>query len=76
MCKIPDIMSGRKYSIDEEELETGNICCFKYAPVSSVNIERSFSMCMSLLVDNQQSFKFENLQKVFLTYCNAVLSDK
>lgn len=76
MCKISDVLSGKKYSFVEEELEAGDICCFKYAPVSSVDVERTFSMYKSLLVDNRRSFKFENLQKVFVSYCNAVLSDK
>ena len=35
---------SRKYSFDEEELVTGNICCFKYAHVvSSANVERNVS---------------------------------
>ncbi|KAJ4428403.1 hypothetical protein ANN_24423 [Periplaneta americana] len=41
-----------------------------------VDVERTFSMYKSLLVDNRRSFKFENLQKVFVSYCNAVFSDK
>ncbi|KAJ4425798.1 hypothetical protein ANN_27423 [Periplaneta americana] len=76
MCKISDVLSGKKYSFVEEELEAGDICCFKYAPVSSVDVERTFSMYKSLLVDNRRSFEFENLQKVFVSYCNAVLSDR
>ena len=78
MCKIADvpILSGRKYSFDEEELETGDICSFKYAPLPSVDVERNFSMYKSLLDYICQSLKFENLHKVFVTYCNSVLSDK
>ena len=34
ICKIAVILSGWKYSLDVEELKTGGICCFKYAPCS------------------------------------------
>lgn len=43
---------------------------FKYAPMDFVNIERSFSTFKVLLVDNRQSFRFENLKKYLIVQCN------
>ena len=44
LYKIADVLSRSKFSLNEEERKTGDICCFKYLPLSSVDVERSFSM--------------------------------
>lgn len=43
---------------------------FKYAPITSVDVERSFSMYKSVLRPNRESFLFENLSEMFVIYCN------
>jgi hypothetical protein len=46
---------------------------FKFAPMSSVDVEPSFSKYKNILVDNRQSFKFPNLRKYLIrvVQCNA-----
>ena len=36
---------------------------FKYAPISSVDVERRFSIYKNMLADNRRLFLFENLSK-------------
>lgn len=47
------------------------ILAFKYAPITSVDVERSFSMFKNLYRDNRRSFLFENLAQNFVVYCNS-----
>lgn len=43
---------------------------FKYAPVTSCDVERSFSKYKNLLNENRQSFCIENVEKHMIVYCN------
>ena len=43
---------------------------FKYAPVTSVDVERSFSLSKHLLGDRRQGFKFESIKKMLVISCN------
>jgi len=55
----------------EQNFSPSDIFVFKYAPVTSVDVEKSFSMFKNVLADNRQSFTFENLKKTFVVQCNA-----
>jgi hypothetical protein len=46
-----------------EDFSTYDLVYFKFAPITSVDIERSFSMYKTLLSNNRRSFHFENLYK-------------
>nr|XP_042895595.1 uncharacterized protein LOC122268878 [Parasteatoda tepidariorum] len=37
--------------------------CFRYAPITSVEVERSFSLFKTILTDRRQNLSFENLKK-------------
>lgn len=50
------------------------ISAFKFAPLTSVEVERSFSMYKNVLRSNRQSFIFENLSEIFVIYCNNNLN--
>lgn len=52
------------------DLTTNNLIFYKYAPMMSVDIERSFSVYKYLLNHNRQSFKLENIKKHFIIQCN------
>ena len=41
------------------------IALFTYAPITSVQVERAFSLYKNILTDRRRSFTFENL-KIFL----------
>lgn len=58
-----DTDEGIKYSPAE-------LAAFKYAPITSVDCERSFSMYKSFYRDNRHNFTEENLTKFFMLYCN------
>lgn len=75
LSSIADVLSGEKFSLGElpGDLEASDIVYFKYAPLVSVQVERSFSMYKAMLADNRESFSFENLQMVFIVHCNSGL---
>ena len=43
---------------------------FKYAPVSSADVERSFSAYSATLTEKRRSFSFDNLKQHLIVYCN------
>jgi hypothetical protein len=53
-----------------EDFSTDDLVYFKFAPITSVDIERSFSMYKTLLSNNRRSFHFENLYKHLIIQCN------
>jgi len=52
-----------KYTVAE-------ITSFKFAPLTSVDVERSFSKYNSLLRSNRQRLTLEHLTQMFCIYCN------
>jgi hypothetical protein len=69
--KISGII-GREIRNDDEdlaELSSEDISCFKYVPIVSADVERSFSKYKAMLRDNRRSFLFDNLKAHFVTSC-------
>jgi hypothetical protein len=54
----------KKYSARE-------LACFKYCPITSCDVERSFSMLKALYRDNRSSFSDDNLSKHMVIHYNA-----
>jgi hypothetical protein len=46
-----------------EDLTRNYLTFYKYAPVTSTDIERSFSRYKTILADNRRSFDVENIKK-------------
>lgn len=46
------------------------LASFKYAPITSVDVERSFSMYKSFLRPNRSCFTFDQLKKQLFIYTN------
>ena len=67
---IASVLEG-KTNIDIVDMSPMTISCHKYAPVTSVEVERSFSMYKHILSDRRQSLKFENLEKLLVVMCNS-----
>jgi len=65
------ILSGEISNDNEgiEKLSREDIYCFKYAPIVSCDVQRSFSKYKSMLRDNRRNFKFDNLISHFETSC-------
>ncbi|KAF0764808.1 Uncharacterized protein FWK35_00031284, partial [Aphis craccivora] len=71
---ISNILEGEETTNIGESL--GELTCndfvyFKYAPIVSVDVERSFSRYKTLLADDRRKFKFENLAKHLIIQCNT-----
>jgi hypothetical protein len=72
LYKISKIIDGKTDSFNglPEAIEIIDIVNFKYAPVNSVDVERSFSAYKNILSDRRRSFKFENISKIIVIQCN------
>jgi hypothetical protein len=72
--KINDILTGQGKCFDglPEDLTINDIAYFKYAPLTSTNVERSFSRYKNLLAPNRRAFEFENLKHTLIVQCNKV----
>lgn len=74
---IADILSGNTVQLEDDDssakLDPTEIGVFKYAPITSVDVERSFSCFKSILRPNRCSFLFENLKKVVVCNCKSFL---
>ena len=77
ISKINDILNGNSSTMASvyEEFSPTDIEFFKYAPITSVDVERSFSIFKNLLTDNRRSFTFENLRMTFVVHCNNLSLD-
>jgi len=73
--QISNILIDETTVIDglPDELSIQDFIYFKYAPITSVDVERSFSIYKNLLSSNRRSFEFENPKKSFILFivqCN------
>jgi hypothetical protein len=66
------ILTGDSKSMDglPEELTGDDLKFYTYAPMTSTDVERSFSRYKNLLSNNRRSFEIENLKKVLVVQCN------
>jgi hypothetical protein len=64
MCKFSDILSGKQATFEEDDPKLGSndFTFFKYAPVTSCDVERSFSRYKTMLSDNWRSFCLKTSQ--------------
>lgn len=71
---IANILDGcdRNDDIDPfiEIFNPSQLALFAYAPITSYDVERSFSAYKHVLNDLRRSFDFENLSKYVAIYCN------
>ncbi|PNF19043.1 hypothetical protein B7P43_G11713 [Cryptotermes secundus] len=73
LCSISQILSGESFSAFsiEEELTASDLVHFKYAPVVSADVERSFSKYKNVLSDSRHALTFKNLRMLTVIYCNS-----
>ena len=72
ILEINSVLRGKgKLEHNEEEFSLSDIANFKYAPITSCDVERSFSRYKTVLSDNRHSFLFENLKMQIVIKCNA-----
>lgn len=54
-----------------QKLTPLEIASFKYCPISSADVERSFSRYGNVLTYNRHRFLFENLKQHMIVHCNG-----
>jgi hypothetical protein len=64
-------VNGETLGEEDPALDSNDVTLFKYAPLTSFDVERSFSMYKKILSDNRRSFSFENLKMHVVVHCNA-----
>lgn len=74
LSNIANIL-GEKRESNSLKYNSEQIQNFKFAPLTSVDVERSFSMYKNVLSPNRQSFLFENLSQQFLIHCNNAINE-
>jgi hypothetical protein len=45
------------------DLMLDDLVYFNHAPIASVDMERSFSICKNMLTNNRRALKFDNIRK-------------
>jgi hypothetical protein len=69
VLKISDILNGEE-NIDGTPEDWSYLTYMKNSPITSVDVERSFSEYKNVLTSNRQSFKFKNIKKSLIVQCN------
>lgn len=68
LSKTAKIIGG--YLSDQINIEPNLISKFKYAPITSVDVERSFSRYKQILSDRRRNFLVENIEKYIIVNYN------
>jgi hypothetical protein len=73
LCKVSDILRGNEAELggNEQELSAKDLTLFKYSPITSCDVERSFSSYKVLLSDNRRCFQFDNFKMHVIIHCNT-----
>lgn len=66
---INDALRGEAIS-DAVKLPPALVACFKNAPLTSVEVERSFSSFKAILADNRKRMTPQNLEQLLVAHCN------
>lgn len=69
MKKICGVLRGEDEKVNE--MNPADIASMKYAPITSCDVERSFSNYKNILTDKRQNFTMDNLNKILVLYCNS-----
>jgi len=67
ISKIMHILSGQLFN--DFDMAPSLILLFKFAPITAVDVERSFSIYKTVLADNRTRFTPENLEMYLISNC-------
>jgi len=72
MCTISKILEGTEMFKTSllDDLSFNDIACMLYAPITFVDVIRSFSAYKHLLTESKQSFLFDNIKRSLVVQCN------
>jgi hypothetical protein len=80
LCKISEILSGNDTRLEYNEpvLNVNDLTSFKYAPVTSCDVERCFSCYITMLTSEWQSeiIYLWNIKKNVFMQCNSINDGK
>jgi hypothetical protein len=78
ICKISDILSGNEaiLGVDEPASNSNDLTLFRYALVTSWDVERSSPCYKTILSDNRRIFSLEALKMHIIIYCNGAKKPK
>ncbi|KAF7633441.1 hypothetical protein Mgra_00007128 [Meloidogyne graminicola] len=68
IVRLCSILSGEKIDC---QIQPNLIPFYKFAPLTSSDVERSFSIYKSVLSDNRMSFTLDNLEKYLICVYNS-----
>lgn len=73
VSKIARVLDGNQVTFQESEpdLSCNDFTLFNYAPITSCDVERSFSSYKTMLANNRRSFLIENFKKFVVVHCNS-----
>ena len=69
LLKMRNLLRGEAAGGDQVP-PADDILAFKFAPIVSCEVERTFSQYGTVLRDNRQSLLFENLKRYLIVFCN------
>jgi hypothetical protein len=74
VVRVSKIISGEIQSMEGllEDLTRNGLIYFKYALITTTDVERSFPRYKNLLYEKRRSFDFENFKKSFVVQRNNV----
>ena len=68
--QIANVLRGRPNPDADQMYSPGELASFRYAPITSVDVERSFSTLKHVLNDRRLNFTFESLKQILVVNCN------
>jgi hypothetical protein len=69
LSKMIDVAKVLTRGGADTEMAPQMVAALKYAPMTSCDVERSFSIYKNILTDNRTKFTPENLEKYIITNC-------
>ena len=66
--QIGQVLSGQ--IVENFNMSPNQISCFKFAPLTSCDVERSFSIYKTILTDRRTNFTPENLEMYLVANCH------
>lgn len=69
LLKIRNVLNEEDAHLPGEEVSPHENLGFKFAPLTSCDVDWSFSRYKAMLTEDRSSFKFENLKMSFIVAC-------
>ncbi len=72
ICSVNNVICGNGNATNNTYINENVDCSiFNFAPITSCDVERTFSKLKSVLSDQRCKFTIENLEKYIVCFCNS-----